>query len=77
MRYILLIFCYTQHGSFGGPGLDGDEYYSAGSDDFRAYVWKIPSTETLLEARETLSSEDWHGGEAPITTGLYGEFMTV
>ncbi|KAK7690154.1 hypothetical protein QCA50_006803 [Cerrena zonata] len=60
--------CTIKHGSFGGPSLDGDEYYSAGSDDFRAYVWKIPSTESLQEARETISSEEWHSGERPITT---------
>ena len=50
---------HVQHGSFGGPGLDSDEYYSAGSDDFCAYVWKVPGVEELRLARETVSANRW------------------
>ncbi|KAF7796301.1 hypothetical protein EIP86_007478 [Pleurotus ostreatoroseus] len=54
-----LMISYVQHGSFGGPGLDSDEYYSAGSDDFCAYVWKVPGVEELRLARETVSANRW------------------
>ncbi len=50
---------FLQHGSFGGPGLDSDDMYAAGSDDFRGYVWKIPSISQLTSARKELSGEDW------------------
>ena len=43
-----------KHVSLGGPGLDEDIYLSTGSDDFRGYVWRIPSVEELLERRELL-----------------------
>jgi len=39
----------------GGTGSDAD-YYAGGSDDFRGYVWKIPSVERLKGAREGLNS---------------------
>ncbi|KJA21206.1 hypothetical protein HYPSUDRAFT_141104 [Hypholoma sublateritium FD-334 SS-4] len=51
--------CTMKHGSFGGPGLDIDDMYAAGSDDFRGYVWKIPSISQLTTARKELSGEDW------------------
>jgi len=51
--------CTIKHGSFGGPGLDVDDMYAAGSDDFRGYVWKIPSISQLKSARKELSAEDW------------------
>ena len=50
---------FLQHGSFGGPGLDSDDMYAAGSDDFRGYVWKIPSISQLTSARKEMSGEDW------------------
>ncbi|CAL1712958.1 unnamed protein product [Somion occarium] len=62
--------CTIKHGSFGGPGLDGDEYYSAGSDDFRAYVWRIPDTTTLLEARERVGVKEWDADEGPSKAGF-------
>ena len=43
----------TQHGSFSGQAFKG-KYYAAGSDDFRGYVWRIPSVEELLERREVV-----------------------
>lgn len=48
-----------QHGSFGGPGLPADEYYTAGSDDFRAYVWKVPRVEELKEIRRVVGKTSW------------------
>ena len=48
-----------QHGSFGGPGLSSDEYYTAGSDDFRAYVWKVPDVEELREKRRVVQKTAW------------------
>ncbi|OBZ71115.1 DDB1- and CUL4-associated factor 5 [Grifola frondosa] len=47
------------HGSFGGFGLDDDDYYTAGSDDFRAYVWKIPKMADLMESREVVDADEW------------------
>ncbi|TCD60396.1 hypothetical protein EIP91_010234 [Steccherinum ochraceum] len=51
--------CTIKHGSFGGPGLHTDEYYAAGSDDFRAYVWKIPDLRELTQRRESIAYERW------------------
>lgn len=50
-----------QNGSFGGSG--DDLYYAAGSDDFAAYVWKVPSLESLKNRRRNLtgaqSESEW------------------
>jgi len=51
--------CTIKHGSFGGPGLDTDIYYSAGSDDFRTYVWRIPDLKELEQRRERIAYERW------------------
>jgi WD repeat-containing protein 22 len=48
-----------KHGCFGGPGLTTDEYYSGGSDDFRAYIWKIPDIADLTDRRIEFNAEDW------------------
>jgi DDB1- and CUL4-associated factor 5 len=58
-----------QHGSFGGPGLDSDQFYCAGSEDFRAYVWKIPEISELVERRIEISSFDWSTQEWADVTG--------
>ncbi|TRM60627.1 WD40-repeat-containing domain protein [Schizophyllum amplum] len=42
--------CTMKHGSFSGRALNGN-YYAAGSDDFRGYVWRLPSLAELLERR--------------------------
>ncbi|KAF4617596.1 hypothetical protein D9613_005957 [Agrocybe pediades] len=55
--------CTMKHGSFGGPGLDVDDMYAAGSDDFRCYVWKIPPVSQLLNQREIISADDWNASE--------------
>lgn len=59
----------NQHGSFGGPGMERDELYSAGSDDFRGYVWKIPRTSELVNNRKEVSADDWSSQDRPFTTG--------
>ncbi|KAF5340637.1 hypothetical protein D9611_007483 [Ephemerocybe angulata] len=51
--------CTMKHGHFGGPGLDSDAFYGAGSDDFRGYLWRIPPTSQLLEQRVEVSPVDW------------------
>ncbi|KAK7022106.1 WD40 repeat-like protein [Favolaschia claudopus] len=55
--------CTMKHGGFGGPGLDRDTLYLAGSDDFRAYVWALPPPETLAARRKVLSYAEWRAGE--------------
>ncbi|KAJ7643764.1 WD40 repeat-like protein [Roridomyces roridus] len=54
--------CTMKHGSFGGPGLDTDVLYVAGSDDFRAYVWDVPSVEALKVRREVVPYDEWEAG---------------
>ncbi|KAF7314675.1 WD40 repeat-like protein [Mycena kentingensis (nom. inval.)] len=49
--------CTIKHGSFGGPGLDEDTLYAAGSDDFRVYIWSIPP-KRALEANQRIFSPD-------------------
>ncbi|KAJ6611391.1 WD40-repeat-containing domain protein, partial [Mycena sp. CBHHK59/15] len=55
--------CTMKHGTFGGPGLDADVLYAAGSDDFRAYVWALPSPAELTAQRTVISSAEWSAGE--------------
>ncbi|KIP10171.1 hypothetical protein PHLGIDRAFT_28569 [Phlebiopsis gigantea 11061_1 CR5-6] len=51
--------CTIKHGSFGGPwGID-DGYYAAGSDDFRAYIWKLPPITALVHEREVVTAQQW------------------
>ncbi|KAJ7701447.1 WD40 repeat-like protein [Mycena rosella] len=51
-----------KQGSFGGPGLDEDTLYAAGSDDFRAYVWALPPPAELAARRTRISHADWDAG---------------
>ncbi|TBU37170.1 WD40 repeat-like protein [Dichomitus squalens] len=57
--------CTIKHGSFGTLGSDRDMYYTAGSDDFRAYVWKIPEEAALLESRNVVEYSDWTENRRP------------
>jgi WD repeat-containing protein 22 len=59
-----------KHGSFGGSGLTKDEYYSAGSDDFRGYVWKVPDIADLIERRLEVSANDWVAQDSPQNIGF-------
>ena len=45
-----------QNGSFGGSG--DNLYYAAGSDDFAAYVWKVPPLESLKERGRNLTGAE-------------------
>ena len=71
----LYIYIYTmltkliaiKHGSFGGPGLETDDLYASGSDDFRGYVWKIPPLSVLEEQRKVFSINEWDNYQPPIT----------
>ncbi|KAF8903180.1 WD40-repeat-containing domain protein [Gymnopilus junonius] len=51
--------CTMKHGSFGGPGIDINDMYAGGSDDFRCYVWKVPSAPQLINQRQNISADDW------------------
>ncbi|WFD25965.1 hypothetical protein MNAN1_000938 [Malassezia nana] len=56
--------CTIKRGSFGFEAQTGHLYYVAGSDDFRAYGWKIPPMESLLAQRQALSKDAWKNNEA-------------
>lgn len=76
--HFALYFTYAiilQHGCFGGPGLDDDDLYAAGSDDFRCYIWKLPSMSQLLNQREIISEHDWNSSER-LETGEVFFFST-
>ncbi|THH16523.1 hypothetical protein EW146_g4128 [Bondarzewia mesenterica] len=62
-----------QHGSFGGPGPDGDGYFSCGSDDFRGYVWKLPSSGALARRRRIIDEEGWRSKQWPGVTAYMDE----
>ncbi|SPO29388.1 related to SRP40 - serine-rich protein with a role in pre-ribosome assembly or transport [Ustilago trichophora] len=51
--------CTIKHGSFGLEAQTGKLHYAIGSDDFRAYVFEIPSKEELMRRREFVSRSDW------------------
>lgn len=62
--------CTMKSGAFGGPGMDEDDLYGAGSDDFRAYVWRIPPLMTLQGLRQEITSHDWYAREWPDTVAF-------
>lgn len=49
--------------------MDEDDMYGAGSDDFRAYVWRIPPLMTLQGLRQEITPHDWYAREWPDTVG--------
>ncbi|KAJ7673525.1 hypothetical protein B0H17DRAFT_1140861 [Mycena rosella] len=49
-------------GSFGGPGLNEDTLYAAGSDDFHAYIWALPPFAKLAARRTFISHADRDAG---------------
>ncbi|KAG6834447.1 hypothetical protein H0H93_009570, partial [Arthromyces matolae] len=51
--------CTIKNGAFGNFGMEGDEFYTAGSEDFRGYVWKVPTVQELVDRRNEISAEDW------------------
>ncbi|OAX44356.1 hypothetical protein K503DRAFT_450865 [Rhizopogon vinicolor AM-OR11-026] len=58
-------FSTIRSGTFGGPGMDEDDMYGAGSDDFRGYLWKIPSLISLQGLRKEITADDWYAHEWP------------
>ncbi|KAH9480635.1 DDB1- and CUL4-associated factor 5 [Psilocybe cubensis] len=60
--------CTMKHGSFGGPGLDNDDMYAAGSDDFYCYIWRIPPLPQLMDQREIYTEKRW---------SVYGDASTI
>ncbi|KAF8906176.1 WD40-repeat-containing domain protein [Mucidula mucida] len=67
--------CTMKHGSIGALGLDSDDFYCAGSDDFCAYIWKIPPLSELSEQRKVIPSDEWcvhpeYANEIGYTEGL-------
>ncbi|KAH9975631.1 WD40 repeat-like protein [Russula compacta] len=63
-----------KHGSFGGSALTtgGEAYYSSGSDDFRGYLWQIPSLVSLENERQIIGADDWLNGEEDGTVAFTG-----
>lgn len=51
--------CTIKHGSFGLENQTGKLHYAIGSDDFRAYVFAIPSRDQLVLQREYVNREKW------------------
>ncbi|SPO47154.1 uncharacterized protein PSANT_04841 [Moesziomyces antarcticus] len=51
--------CTIKHGSFGLEQQTGDLHYAIGSDDFRAYIFRIPPVEDLKLRREFVSRKEW------------------
>jgi hypothetical protein len=51
--------------------MDEDDMYGAGSDDFRCYLWKIPSLISLQGLRKEITADDWYTQEWPDIVGEY------
>jgi WD repeat-containing protein 22 len=49
--------------------MDEDDMYGAGSDDFRCYLWKIPSLISLQGLRKEITADDWYTQEWPDIVG--------
>ncbi|KAG6915901.1 hypothetical protein DXG01_009368 [Tephrocybe rancida] len=62
--------CTIKNGAFGNFGMNGAEFYGAGSEDFRGYVWKVPSTERLADQRLEVSADDWASQDWSNTTAF-------
>ncbi|KAG9040765.1 hypothetical protein FS837_000203 [Tulasnella sp. UAMH 9824] len=64
-----------KHGSFRSNG--GTTYYTAGSEDFRAYIWKVPPAEQLKEQRRPMTNEEWLSGRSGETSGVFGHSSII
>jgi WD repeat-containing protein 22 len=58
-------------------GSQNDDYYCAGSDDFRGYVWKMPGAAELAELRREVSVDDWLTQDYPDVIGATHSFWTL
>lgn len=43
--------------------MNEDNFYGAGSDDFRGYVWKMPELGTLSALRQEINADEWMSHE--------------
>ncbi|KAI0632328.1 WD40 repeat-like protein [Trametes polyzona] len=68
--------CTMKHGSLGGFGLDRDNYYAHGSDDFRTYLWKIPDEATLRAERVVVDHVEWDLCPRPGEIGYAESYMS-
>ncbi|KAL4263274.1 hypothetical protein AB1N83_004308 [Pleurotus pulmonarius] len=57
--------CTIKHGSFGSMGFESDGFYSAGSDDFRGYLWKVPGVAHLVNQRRQIKEREWGSQISP------------
>ena len=57
--------------------MDSDKYYAQGSDDFRTYIWKIPSNTELLQDRKEVDFFEWGTCPRPGETGEYRSWSAV
>ncbi|KAF8630849.1 hypothetical protein AX17_005208 [Amanita inopinata Kibby_2008] len=77
-QYIYVFFTLQilqmKHGAFGGPGMESDDLYVAGSDDFRGYVWNIPPVSELVESRQIISASEWES-DSWLNTNAYTRGM--
>ncbi|WFD43276.1 hypothetical protein MPSI1_001937 [Malassezia psittaci] len=55
--------CTVKRGTFGFESQTGNLYYVTGSDDFRAYGWKIPPRNELTSDRVSMLPSDWSAHE--------------
>lgn len=81
--------CTIKNGSFSPSSVNDDLFYTTGSDDFRAYVWKIPDIEVMKARRENASDwksiESWkivgdklsRPNEYKVATATYSELRTA
>lgn len=54
-----------------------DEYFSAGSDDFRGYVWKLPDAAEITQRREKVCADNWAVHDLPYDMGKFSRHYRV
>ncbi|KAG6883817.1 hypothetical protein C0992_007701 [Termitomyces sp. T32_za158] len=65
--------CTIKNGAFGSFRSNSDEFYCAGSEDFRGYMWKIPTADRLADQRIEVSADDWASKSwSNVTAFTYG-----
>ncbi|WFC99187.1 hypothetical protein MYAM1_001931 [Malassezia yamatoensis] len=63
--------CTVKRGTFGFESQTGDLYYVTGSDDFRAYGWRIPPRNELTSNRIAMLPSDWSAHETQGTDRVW------
>lgn len=46
------------------------DFFSSGSEDFRGYMWKIPSVSELTARRRKVEWDDWTSHERSNVVGI-------